>query len=246
MNKEKNTNGQVYCKAVIGNKTTKFFYIMCILLALSVIISALILIPVRGYETNRFWGSYTWHNNIFGDKAWKESSGGSWEFLADSEITVMIIIDALFILIIIAYLLIRYSAKKCMLELNKDGVFGNKKTPFATRSISLPFEKVDSAYVKNGFFDKCFGGETIVISSASSRIKFICVLNAEEFVDQTLAELKKFKKSVSSSGEDPKDEATSSSQSSMDDLLKLKTLLDQGLITQEEFDEKRKSIVNKI
>lgn len=63
-------------------------------------------------------------------------------------------------------------------------------------------------------------------------------------MNTTLEELKKYKESITSKS--APDNVSKSNSNSMDDLLKLKMLLDQGLITQEEFDEKRKAIVEKI
>lgn len=135
-----------------------------------------------------------------------------------------------------------FKSRKCFLELNLDGIQGKMKKLFSSKSINQPFEQIDNLYIRKNIIDIIIGGRTIAISSGSSKIKFSCIANAQEFVDITLNELKKYKKSVASN---PAADNVSN-PNSMDDLLKLKILLDQGLITQEEFDEKRKAIVEKI
>ncbi len=247
MNEAKNTTGNVYCKADINRKNTKYFIILRILSVISGILFAILLIPVRT-ECDRF--SDEWRTfNFLGDSVWERDIGlyEEWNLHVWGPTGPLLLISlcifGLSIIFIIIYLLIRNSAKKCTLELNQDGVFGKKKTLFSTRSISQPFEKIDSVFLKNSLMDKIIGGQTIAINSASSCVKFRCVENAEEFVDKTLEELKKYKESVSSNKSNI---PASSGSDTMDALLKLKNLFDQGLITQEEFEEKRKAMINKI
>jgi|GEM_PF-7000487 hypothetical protein len=164
-------------------------------------------------------------------------------FWGHPEILVPVSIWAVAFIAFITLLLMRSTSKKCTLELNQDGIFGLKKKLFSKASINQPFEQIDSVYLKNGIIDKILGGQTIVISTASSRIGFLCIANAQEFVDKTLEELKKYKESVASNKEKA---PASSDDNAMDAILKLKNLLDQGLITPEEFEEKRKLFINKI
>lgn len=116
-------------------------------------------------------------------------------------------------------------------------------TIYASKSINQPFEQIDNLYIRKNIIDIITGGKTIAISSGGSKIKFSCVANAQEFVDKTLEELKKYKESVNYKAEKA---VPASSGNAMDDLLKLKTLLDQGLITQEEFEKKKNGIIEKI
>lgn len=136
-----------------------------------------------------------------------------------------------------------FKSRKCILELNTDGIQGKVKKLFSSKSISQPFEQIDNLFIRKNIIDIITGGKTIAISSGGSKIKFSCVANAQEFVDKTLEELKKYKESVNFKTEKT---PTAQTYNAMDDLMKLKNLLDQGLITQEEFEEKRKSFINKI
>lgn len=157
---------------------------------------------------------------------------------------VILVIFILALLFVVWYALSRVMCKKCALELNQDGVYGKKKTLFSLKSINQPFEKIDNISIRDSIIDKILGGQTIVIRSSSSCIKFSCVDNAQEFLDKTLEELKKYKQAVNSKSE--KVSKASSDGDAMEAIVKLKNLLDQGLITQKEFDSKRKSLIDKI
>lgn len=149
-----------------------------------------------------------------------------------------------FIVFSFALILICYEAicKPNTLEINPYGISGKKKR-FLYSSINVPFEKIDNIYVKECPADKLLGGKTVVVRSVLLWRRFSGIANAQEFVDKTLEELKKYKSSVSSNKENT---LAVSDADAIDSILKLKNLLDQGLITQEEFEEKRKSFINKI
>lgn len=253
-----NSENNVYYKAEITGKKPKIYIFLLIAAILCVIVYVLAFIPVREEKEPSYGGGYSITSyNIFGDdliySSYDEegvkdyySDWGlehlnhfGWYVWTTAPVYVIIGLFLIFLLVVI----LRSNSKKCSLELNQDGVFGCKKTLFSNKSINQPFEKIDSIYQKNGLIDKVLGGQTIMISSASSKIRFLCIANAQEFVDKTLEELKKYKESVAAT----KEKAPASSDSdAMDALLKLKSLLDQGLISQEEFEEKRRSLAEKI
>ncbi|MDE6780176.1 MAG: SHOCT domain-containing protein [Ruminococcus sp.] len=130
--------------------------------------------------------------------------------------------------------------KRCSLELSKDGIIGNRKKLFSNKFLKLPIEKIDSIAIKNGIKDKFFGGETITIRTSSGLICFMCVHNATEFVDKTLEAIKAYKESNK-----PVDAniPTNTSGDNLEQIKKLKEMLDNGIITQEEFDVKKKQLL---
>lgn len=231
---------QVYCKAIISKEKSKMSKISIIISIVLLCICVLSLIPVGRNE-------YEDPCNIFGDAVAYDGDVNLnllfafWDYSIIPGICFYGFV--LSIVIFVIFLFIRKGAEKCRLELNQDGLFGEKKTFFSLQSINQPFEKVDNVYIKNGVIDKLLGGKTIAVRTASSRISLLCIENAEEFVNKTLVELKKYKASVASN----KSSAPAGNDSdAMDALPKLKNLLDQGLITKEEFEEKRKELISKI
>lgn len=253
---DKLMENKVYCK-VEPKKGTAIFKV---LIAFMILLTVLLIVwfipqiehrPYKGYviignykEAHIY--DYYIYKNLFGVTI-GETYGKGFSMthynLGTPDVFVPIIIWFVIFILFITLLIIKHNAKKCSLELNQDGILGQKKKLFSKESLNMPYEKIDSVYLRNSIIDKIISGQTIVINSASSRVKFLCIANAQEFVDKTLEELKKYKESVAAA----KEKAPASSESdAMDALLKLKSLLDQGLISQEEFEEKRRSLAEKI
>jgi len=134
-------------------------------------------------------------------------------------------------------------AGQCTLTLEKTGIIGKKTGLASSKELKLPMDKIDSISVQNGILDKIFGGQTIAIRSASGLIKFPWVQNAQEFVDTTLAEIQKYNEAAELKSQ-PAPAAPASDD--FEKIQKLKNLLDQGLLTQEEYDAKRRELLEKI
>ena len=129
------------------------------------------------------------------------------------------------------------TSEKCYLMLDTKGINGLRKKVFSQKKLVLPMDKIDSIVVKDGISDKLLGGQTVAIYSASGLIKFAWIQNAQEFVDKTLAEIQKYNETI-----ELKNNVTVNSEA--EKLQKLKILLEQGLITQEEYDTKRKEMIS--
>lgn len=126
---------------------------------------------------------------------------------------------------------------RCSLVLKETGIIGRKVGLFSVKELKLPMDKIDSITVQRGILDKIYGGQTVAIRSASGLIKFAWIQNAQEFVDKTLAEIQKYNETI-----ELKNNVSVNSEA--EKLQKLKILLEQGLITQEEYDTKRKEMIN--
>ncbi len=109
-------------------------------------------------------------------------------------------------------------------------------------------DKIDSIMITTTLRDHLFGGKTIVIRSNSGKIKFPWVHNAEEFMQATLAEIEKYKKNVAQQTPAPQApvQVVEKDNSAMEKMRELKTMLDEGFITQEEFDAKKKDLLDKM
>ena len=145
-----------------------------------------------------------------------------------------------FIIWLIIMLVLKYDVKRCALRLNKDGIIGNRTKFFSNKMLNIPIEKVDSISVENRIIDKFFGGETLCIRSTSGIIRFICVQNASLFVDETLETVKEYKKLNNSASVNT---PINSSMDNIEQIQRLKEMLDNGIITQDEFDAKKKQLL---
>lgn len=142
---------------------------------------------------------------------------------------------------IIIYMLNRYFANRCNLTVTENQIYGNVNIMFSSKKLQMPLDKLDNIMTSNGIIDKCRGGETIIVSSNSGKIKFPYVYNATEFVNATLAAKEKY-----NANKTPQQNVASEPvvpQSNADELKKYKDLLDNGVITQDEFDAKKKQLL---
>lgn len=108
------------------------------------------------------------------------------------------------------------------------------KIAFGKR-VDLPYDSISATSIL-----RIFRG--ISVSTASGRIRFLLIKNASkmyEEINKLLIERQKKETPVII----PAPINTNASNNSPDDLIKLKNLLDMGIITQEEFDAKKKQIL---
>ncbi len=111
--------------------------------------------------------------------------------------------------------------------------------PFAKIMLRMPIEKVDNVAAVNSIFD-FFTGKKIRIASASGVIKIRYVLNADEVVAFISAAIEQAKKRQAFMGQ-------STPQNDMaESLKKLAELRDSGIITEEEFNQKKSELLSKM
>lgn len=152
---------------------------------------------------------------------------------------------SIFILIaLFCWYLDRY-CKNTHVELQSNGMGGSIKRLFSTASLNVPIEKIDSVFIKKSLVDKICSGETVVIRSGASLTKVMCVQNAAEFVDLVLLQIRNYKESLNNKISSANDNDTAQNDD-IEKLKKLKALADDGVITQEEYESKRKSLIDKI
>ncbi len=181
---------------------------------------------------------------VKGDKAERYyffGAYGSWT--KSASISYIILIAALGIYSAFIHILL---AKRCFLSMNRTQIEGQLKTTFGKKKLQMPIDHVDSVVTSCGFKDKLRGGETLVISSNSGIIKFHYVRNADEFAAAAMKRIDEVKKSVPVSQTAPLPEQNTAGGNAMEKLNSLKQMLDSGLITQEEFEQKKQDILSRI
>lgn len=158
----------------------------------------------------------------------------------------------LLVVLLVVYLVVKTIcnsiARRSEIILHSRGISGIRKHIFSETKLELTMDKIDSIMITTTLRDHLFGGKTIVIRSNSGKIKFPWVHNAEEFMQATLAEIEKYKKNVAQQTPAPQApvQAVEKDNSAMEKMRELKTMLDEGFITQEEFDAKRKEFLDKM
>lgn len=166
-----------------------------------------------------------------------------------SEYIPLFLFIALFIaaLPVLFYFGAREIAKRCNLILTDKGIFGNLKKALSKKELNLPIDKIDNIMISENIIDKLRGGKTIAVRTTNGLIKFNWVQNADEFVNATLAKIEEYKQSVKENVSVMAHNASGGSDNSAAAKIKeLKELLDSGLISQEEFEAKRKELIDKM
>ena len=127
----------------------------------------------------------------------------------------------------------------CELYLTETQICGVLKTMFGEKELRIPLEKLDNISLRDSIVDKIIGGKKLCILSNSGTARFPYVQNSEEFMKATFEQLEKRKsKSNNNTAKEPE------MKNAVDELKKYKELFDSGVITQEEFDAKKKQILN--
>ena len=142
------------------------------------------------------------------------------------DILFLIPISFFFLLLGIILLLKYRGSKKRYIIVTENRVYGTNGALFPT-DFNLPMDSVssvDSYRNSNGF----------AISTSSRTIAFADIDNAKKIVDEV---------SKLISNRNKKNASINVPQSNADELKKYKDLLDQGIITQEEFDAKKKQLL---
>ena len=117
--------------------------------------------------------------------------------------------------------------RKCELQVTENNVKG--KTLFG-KEVVLPLYMV-SAYSTRKFLS------VVSVATASGITKFSLIENYKEIGEVLAQQINQRQRNTETYSK------KSTESNSMDDLLKLKSLLDSGIITQEEFDAKKKSLL---
>ena len=142
------------------------------------------------------------------------------------------IIGCVFFVLGIITLILFLSRRKCELTITEKNVRG--KTLYG-KEVVLPVYMV-SAYSTKSFMS------TIAIATSSGSTKFSLIGNYKE-IGSVLSQIINDRQESTTTASTTVTKNESPAQSNIDDLVKLKSLLDQGIITQEEFDAKKKEIL---
>lgn len=233
------------CKANIrANKKVIFLPV-----SLMLIVAIIGLVPVRrlgSYFCNIFYAHiYSTYWDVEGETLKKK-------WMIEDGFFIFIIPFIVFALVSILCWLYIKSAKSCSIELNDKCVKGVRKTIFSKRDLNLPIEQIDSIMVSHSLWDALFGGEKLLIRSASGMIKFPWVRNAKEFSDAVLAKIDEYKQNDKEKNKNSAASALNNSgnnagmQTAAQKIKDLNELLEIGAISQEEFNAKRKELLDKM
>ena len=149
----------------------------------------------------------------------------------DVEIYYTLLIIGCVLLVIGLILILYFSAlAKCELTITEHIIKGSA---FGGKEVSLPLNQISAYSIKKRT-------SSITVSTSAGIVMFSLIANYKEICD-VLAKLISDSKENTSKTEIKVE--SKPQNSSMDDLMKLKELLDAGIISQEEFDAKKKQLL---
>jgi len=154
----------------------------------------------------------------------------------------------LFLVPAVCFLCSKKIASKCFLALENGQIQGQVKTFFGQKALQIPLDHMDNVMVSHGLMDKLRGGKTLLISSNRGLIKFHYVQNADEFARVAMEKIEEVKKKTfhNPAPVPAAAPAQPTGNDTMEKLDSLKKMLENGLITQEEFEVKRKELLEKL
>ncbi len=230
-------------KAKISNKFSKSFWIC---LSIYIVIVVVFLIAGFGYMGSKGRLLYMFYGIILREEPDPTSSyyyvGGT--RVHTGNIIWLMLIILLFISIPIILMLL-WNRKRKLIDLTATDteLIGSYTAfiPISKITLKMPIEKIDNiAIVSSVFF--VFTGKAIKISSTSGSICLPYVLNADEVVSYIKGIINKTKKEQIT-GES---ESLNVQSDNVDKLKKLAELRNSGIITEEEFNQKKKDLLEKI
>ena len=145
---------------------------------------------------------------------------------------------------LIYYLINRRKRKLTELTANEKEIVGSYTgfIPISKITLKMPIEKIDNiAAVKNFFF--LYTGKALRIASTSGVIRIPYVLNADEVV-AFISEM--IEKAKGNRGNAAVSFSQNTQDNAADTLKKIADLRDAGIITEEEFEQKKREILGKM
>lgn len=241
-------NGNVICSLRFKCKVTLFWIIVS--LSLIALLGPVLSFAVEGIDGIKFLSGipYAQYEDYYDKTTHRYERSNSLEYFPVLLVLGIIMTIILLSLPLIVVLIKKYITKRCELILTDKEIRGQKKTLFSMRRLQIPIDHLDNVMTLNSLIDKIRGGETLMISSNSGLIKFHYVQNADEFAQAAMKRINEVKKSatVPQAAPAPVPVQNISGGDAMEKINSLKQMLENGLITQEDFDSKKADILSKM
>ena len=123
------------------------------------------------------------------------------------------------------------------LELNSKGLNGSKRTINSRYRVDIPIESINNIGCKKTFISKFIYESTMYINSSKGNFVFHGISNPDKLIKAVLKEIENNKNRQSAPAFD---------NDAIIKIRSLKQMLDNQLITQEEYEQKKKTILSKM
>lgn len=220
-------------------KTKKWLMILAIILAVGIVFSLLnlfVIIPNNQQSASQFYNEH-YKKVGYWDWEWdsaenQKKSNDMWDFNQQYNIFNIVLMSATgaVLLVFIVFLILFLAGRKEHITVTDKRVYGN--TSFGKR-VDLPIDSI-SAIAMSAF-------KGLAVATASGKIKFMGIKNRND-IHSTISNLLIERQGNRQSAAAPA-AAPEAPKNAVEELKSFKELLDNGVITQEEFDAKKKQIL---
>lgn len=137
----------------------------------------------------------------------------------------------------------KYICKNSFLSVNEERVEGTYfRFGIFKKSFTFPIEQIVNIVTLDSFIDRLRSGKTLVLHTSSGKIRFSFVQNTEEISSIILNAVKEYKENYGTTKHIIQENANNIDE--VERLKQYKELLDSGIISQEEFETKKKELLN--
>lgn len=177
---------------------------------------------------------------LWGIDYYEEGLFGSTSFYFGKFLLALVITIIVIILPVVLFKVIRAMVMQSSLELNSTSLIGSKRTFNSRYNFEIPIESIHTIACKKSIIGKFVYQSTMYIDSSRGYHVLYGVNNAEIFINSVMKEIEKTKKNSKELKINDSDADTISK------INLIKQMLDNQLITQEEFEQKKKDILSKM
>ena len=170
----------------------------------------------------------------------------SWDVEVGGIIILIILFGVLFSIPFVFTAICKKACKNTSLAISKEQVVGSYSSLLFKKTLQMPIEKIDNLAVSSNLLDKIRTGKTLELRTASGVIKLHFVQNPQEVVDTAMKQIEDIRGKQERARIISQSVAAPVTASVSDKLQELATMKESGLITQEEFEQKRQDILGKM
>ena len=228
-------------QAVI-RRTSSDFRKTIMILYLIMVVLLLIIGFIQGYDRDFF----TWFDIFYLGGYDSYYHPNEWWFSAEDWFELIFMFGILLSFPFIFSAVCRKVCKNTSLTVSKEQIVGSYSSFLSKKTLQMPIEKIDNLSVSSNLLDKIRTGKTLELRTASGVIKLHFVQNPQEVVNTAMKQIEDIRGKQERARIISQSVASLATASAADKLQELATMKESGLITQEEFEQKRQDILEKM
>lgn len=183
---------------------------------------------VKSYPTN-YWGDTS-------------------KFYVGNVILLLVFFGLLTAAPLIIFALHKRQCENTALMLTHSHLLGSHSQYLGKKALQIPIEWINKMTARSELMDTIRGGKTLTLFATSGTIRFRFIHNAEEFVAVTMGRVQESREKMQDASKPVEIPYTApqTSSSTLDKINELVKMKEAGLITEEEFTDKKRDLLDKM